>query len=53
MSEPMVPGMLGGSKDLRDKRGKAEKKTIHLLLEGWWERSTLMCLPQQNLQKQD
>lgn len=26
MSEPMMPGMLGGSKDLRDKRGKAEKK---------------------------
>lgn len=35
MSEPMVPGMLGGSKDLRDKRGKAEKKqSIYCLRAG-------------------
>lgn len=36
MSEPVMPPLLGGTKDLRDKRGKVgEKNPIHLLLEGW------------------
>lgn len=26
MSEPMMQGMLGGTKDLKNKRGKVEKK---------------------------
>lgn len=52
MGEAMMLGMLEGLKDLRRER-KGGQKTIHLLLEGWWEISTLMCLPQQDLQKQD
>lgn len=34
MSEPMMQGMLGGTKDLRNKRGKVEKKHIPFIAWG-------------------
>lgn len=49
MGEAMILEMLERPKDLKQERkgGGGE-----VLLEGWWERFSLMCLPQRNLQKQ-
>lgn len=49
MGEAMILEMLEGPKDLK----REERWGKIVLLEGWWERFSLMCLPQQNLQKQD
>lgn len=48
---PWCWGCSKGRKIWETREKKVEKKLFHLLLEGWRERSTLMCLPQQNLQK--
>lgn len=44
--------MLEATKDQRNER-KGEEKILFFLLGGLWERSTLMCLPQQKSARVD